>query len=122
MEEFQALIKEIHDFGKNYKRKPKQLRRIASEGIELPEELISYPAKEEYIQEQDEAKSSSGSEDSEDQIVRQVPQPMWKKFEEVVLPEPHDKMNLRSNLTRPAQQQKKQTNVEMLLQNQGLLE
>lgn len=56
------------------------MRRIASEGIELPEELISYPAKEGEVKEENEANSESGSEDSEDEIVRQVPQLMWKKF------------------------------------------
>ena len=35
-EEFESLISKIHDFGKNYKRKPKQLRRVPSEGMEFP--------------------------------------------------------------------------------------
>lgn len=35
-EEFESLIGKIHDFGKNYKRKPKQLRRVPSEGMEFP--------------------------------------------------------------------------------------
>lgn len=42
-EEFESLIGKIHDFGKNYKRKPKQLRRVPSEGMEYLYELISYP-------------------------------------------------------------------------------
>lgn len=36
-EEFATLIAQIHDFGKDYKRKPKQLRRVASLGPDLPE-------------------------------------------------------------------------------------
>jgi hypothetical protein len=35
-EEFESLINRIHDFGKNYKRKPKQLRRVPSEGMDFP--------------------------------------------------------------------------------------
>jgi hypothetical protein len=35
-DEFSTLITQIHDFGKDYKRKPKQLRRVASLGSDLP--------------------------------------------------------------------------------------
>jgi len=36
-EEFATLIAQIHDFGKDYKRKPKQLRRVASMGSDVLE-------------------------------------------------------------------------------------
>lgn len=106
-EDFQHLIQQVHDFGRDYKRKPKQLRRVASSGPDLPE-----------LEQKVEA---SPNEDSEDEIVH--PDPLWNFQEGNESESAERKMHLRSNSVRAvASEVKEEVNVEQLLQNKGLLE